>query len=152
MRIPSFNDLFFKEMIEEFKLDTTSCDPSTMLVLVGLDIMSTNNDHCLLNVSLTTQRSNSRLSNWFKCQKPFVAIANIKLENQNEERICIAAVGLETRKKKFLKEGLKIHLQPKEWSPGIKTQAYGEVITFTYETCCLDIHFTVKNGTDFHSF
>ena len=113
-------------MMQKFQLDVRMCSTTTIRHL-GLDITAANNEHCLQNnVTFAGTYSTSKLSNPFKCQKPLVTIGDLKLLNMEGECICIDGVGLETREKKFMREGLNMVLNPDEWSSAIRTNEFGE--------------------------
>ena len=119
-------------MIREFLLDIRTCQEMN-LDAIGLDITTDENDHCLQNdLELSGPESSQltdklqRLSKKFECQRPFLSISDIKLQSKEKDQVCIKTIGLETDKKKFVREGMQLELQKDQWSDSIKPIAFGK--------------------------
>ena len=117
----------FSEMMREFKLDISLCSGSMTIPTIGINITATHEDYCQVDdIKFEPKQSKSKVSELFTCHRPLIAFTNVKLQNRQSSKICITKVGLETTKKKFLKEGLDIHIAPAfQWSEKIHLPVFG---------------------------
>ena len=118
--------LFLTEMMRDFKMGLITCEAEKIDgIAVNISYITTNeNEHHSCEVHFEPSTTQSRMSYKFTCG-PLISISKVALKHEENEKICITSVSLETLKKKFLKEGLRLELEPNQWSKSIKPFAFG---------------------------
>ena len=110
-------------MMRDFRLDVST---SSYLVKLGVNITTSHNDYCLNESINFVKHDKTQISVWFECLRPMISFKDIKLKSR-QKTVCIKAIGLESTKTKFLREGLDLQIPANMWSESVQLYKHGSI-------------------------